>query len=117
MAKYNAKQATFFEDFAAGVFSPAASGSVPETKETSLAAAESIKPRCGTDRARVLDCIRAAGELGVTDEEIQTLLSMNPSTQRPRRIELLNARLIQPSGRRKTRSGREAVTWICTERS
>jgi transcription initiation factor IIE alpha subunit len=118
MAKFNPRQATFFDEFAEGVFLAAPSvpscGSVAETQQTSSAAAESVKPRSGTDRARVLEFIQAAGKRGATDEEIQNALAINPSTQRPRRIELLEARLIQPGGVRKTASGRNAVVWVLT---
>lgn len=44
---------------------------------------------------------------------MQTCLGMNPSTQRPRRIELVKAGLvIGPEGlTRKTSSGRKAQVW------
>jgi hypothetical protein len=58
----------------------------------------------------VLDAIRKLGE--ATDEEIQDFLSMNPSTERPRRIELWKAGLIEDSGHtRQTKSGRAAAIW------
>jgi hypothetical protein len=50
---------------------------------------------------------------GATDEEIQHELQMNPSTQRPRRIELVEAKLVLDSTmKRPTSSGRQAVVWI-----
>ena len=77
---------------------------------TSLAAAESIAPTAATLRAQVFDLLRSHG--GMTDEEMQQALSMNPSTQRPRRGELVDAGQVRDSGRtRKTASGREAVVW------
>lgn len=80
---------------------------------TSKAAAIAIKPARQTLQARVLDLIRAAGYAGLTDEQIITILNMNPSTERPRRIELQEAGKIVDSGRtRKTRSGRNAVVWV-----
>ncbi len=49
---------------------------------------------------------------GATDEEMQLGIPMNPSTQRPRRIELVEAGLVEDSGeRRKTRGGRSAIVW------
>jgi hypothetical protein len=78
---------------------------------TSVEAAQSIEPRSGTLRALVLDYIRGARD-GATDEEIQTALGMNPSTERPRRIELVSARLIYDSHTtRLTHSKRNAVVW------
>jgi hypothetical protein len=38
---------------------------------------------------------------------------MNPSTQRPRRIELMQVRLVKNSGRtRLSRAGRPASVWV-----
>lgn len=83
--------------------------------ETSVAASESMEPRAGTLRAKVLAHVRSKGNEGATDEEMQWALAMNPSTQRPRRIELEKARLVKDSHRtRLTRSGRAAVVWVAT---
>ena len=77
---------------------------------TSKAAALSVAPRTGTQRRRVLDAIAASG--GLTDEEIQARLAMNPSTQRPRRVELVEGGWIKDSGaRRPSSSGRESIVW------
>lgn len=79
--------------------------------ETSQDAARRIVPSVVTQRARVLECLRAAAN-GMTDEEMQVALQMNQNSQRPRRIELVDARLVYDSGRtRPTASGREAVVW------
>jgi hypothetical protein len=82
--------------------------------ETSRQAALDLYFRAGSLRDRVLRCLRDHPD-GLTDEELQGILNMNPSTQRPRRIELCNAEppLVKDSGRtRKTRSGRNAVVWV-----
>ena len=78
---------------------------------TSRAAAEEAEPAAGTQRAKVLAYIRECGFHGATDEEIQTALQMNPSTQRPRRVELFRAMLIAKAGTRPTKSGRAAQVW------
>ena len=78
-----------------------------ESKE----AAEKILPVAGTQRRRVYDFIAGRGHWGATDEEIQTALEMNPSTQRPRRIELTQSHHIVACGQRKTKSGRNATVW------
>jgi hypothetical protein len=79
---------------------------------TSRDAAERIAPRAGTLRQAVLGALLAA-PAGMTDEELQDALSMPPSTQRPRRIELTRAGLVRDSGRtRATKSGRRAVVWV-----
>lgn len=80
--------------------------------QTSMAAARSIEPQAGTLRGFVLDYLRGKGALGATDEEIQVALHMNPSTQRPRRIELVAKGLVRDSQRtRPTTSGRMATVW------
>ena len=76
---------------------------------TSAEAAERAEPRAGTQRAVLLALLRAA-PIGMTDEEMQAW--MQPSTQRPRRVELVNAGLVEDSGdRMRTRSGRLATVW------
>jgi hypothetical protein len=74
-------------------------------------AAESMRPTAETGRALVLALL--TGKLGgLTDEEIQRMLRMNPSTERPRRCELVAAGKVRDSGRRRaTISGRAAVIW------
>lgn len=81
--------------------------------ETSIAAAEAIKPRVEIYRERILAEIKRSGALGRTDGELQEQLNMNGSTQRPRRIELVDAGLVRDSGRtRKSASGRACVVWV-----
>lgn len=79
---------------------------------TSVAAAQEIKPTATTLRARVYEFLKAQGERGATDEEMQLGLPMAASTQRPRRVELVKAGLIGDSRlTRKTSSGRSATVW------
>jgi len=81
---------------------------------TSVAASRSIEPVAGTARANVLAAIRSS-VLGLTDEQIQDALAMPASTERPRRVELVELKLVKDSGRTaRTRSGRSAVVWIAT---
>ena len=78
--------------------------------ETSIAAAVSVEPSIASWQGKVLALLREGD--GLTDEEMQARLGLNPSTQRPRRIELVEAGLVRDSGqRRRTRSGRWAVVW------
>lgn len=86
---------------------------------TSRQAAELILPKAGTLRRKVYDFIAGCGPRGATDDEMQARIPMDPSTQRPRRIELHKARLIEAASNtdctartRKTRSGRDAVVWV-----
>ena len=97
------------EDCAGPLFAmaPAVRGSV-----TSAAAADSLTPATlNALQKRVLDFI-ARRPSGATDEEIANELEMNPSTVRPRRIELARRGMIVESGStRRTASGRMAVVW------
>jgi len=78
--------------------------------DTSREAAEQIEPTAGTERSRVLALLREVG--GLTDEQIQDRLEMNPSTERPRRVELCQMGFVHDSGEKAaTRSGRRAVVW------
>lgn len=80
---------------------------------TSTAAAESVVGKAGTLRAAVLDFLRRGS--GATDEEIQEGIPMAASTQRPRRVELVERGPVVDSGvTRATRSGRQAVVWRAT---
>lgn len=86
---------------------------------TSRAAAESVtRSTAQTDRERILAFLLRAGVTGATDEEGFDTLQMNPSTYRPRRIELAQAGRIVPlvvEGKgiaRPTHSGRFAVVWV-----
>jgi len=82
--------------------------------ETSKAAAKAlVNP--GTKRAAVLHFLESRGRHGATDDEIQLGLGMPPSTERPRRIELFEARLIVKNGmQRGTRTGRWAEVYVAT---
>jgi hypothetical protein len=85
---------------------------------TSIAAAVAITPDTPTLRRQVLDYIVSQGQRGATDEQIQEALAMNPSTQRPRRIELVRDGLVRDSGTtRLTGSGRKAVVWTVTNQN
>lgn len=78
--------------------------------DTSRAAAQAIKPCTGAMRQAVYDYLVQHGPS--TDEEMQEGIPMPPSTQRPRRCELVAQGLVEDSReRRKTRAGKKAVVW------
>lgn len=84
---------------------PSVNGSI-----TSAAAADALDATTlNAMQRRVLAYLEEHGP--ATDEEIATGLGMNPSTQRPRRIELARRGLIAEAGTRRTTSGRMAVIW------
>lgn len=81
--------------------------------ETSRRAAKQAKAKAPTEREKVLAYFRKQGERGATDDECQQALGMDPSTQRPRRVELWRARLVVGTPvTRPTRSGRAAQVWV-----
>ncbi len=84
-----------------------------EPRPTQVEAAAAVEPRTGTQRARVLAAIRTAGGDGLTDEEISARLGLSLNSARPRRLELVTARLVVASGRtRPTLGGGHATVWI-----
>ena len=98
---------------------PLMSGLTADTYETSAAAAASVDESKATQRAAVLDAIRAAGRQGATDDELQQRLGLDGSSERPRRWELwkLNRITVQRNAdgepvRRLTRTNRWAVVWV-----
>jgi len=100
------------EYFARVAFADAPGLARSDHPATAHEAAAAILPRSGTLRRRVFDHIAAAGELGATDAEIQRELDMPGNTQRPRRVELIEAGLIIDSGRRRTEHGRRMIVWV-----
>lgn len=77
-------------------------------------AATRAAPRASGDRLRILHALAEHGCM--TDEAIQVTLDMNPSTERPRRGELVDDGLVRDSGTMgRTHSGARAVLWEITE--
>lgn len=77
---------------------------------TSAAAADALAPATLNRLHRlVLEFLRRHGPS--TDEQIATGCGMNPSTARPRRIELARRGLVVEAGERRTASGRKATVW------
>ncbi len=86
--------------------------------DTSKEAASKMKAPAKGLRATVFEHLRSLYPGGATDEEMQRELEIGPSTQRPRRIELVQADLVQDSGTtRKTAAGRKAVVWRLTHQA
>lgn len=78
--------------------------------DTSRHAATLIVPHMPAQRQRVYDWLVVNGP--ATDEEISEGLNMNPSSVRPRRLELEQAGLVVESlPSRTTKSGRRASAW------
>jgi len=78
--------------------------------DTAVEAAVAVAPSATRLRTEVLLHLRQHGPK--TDEQMQDALGMNPNTQRPRRVELVERGLVGDSGeRRPTRAGRKAIVW------
>jgi transcription initiation factor IIE alpha subunit len=80
---------------------------------TSMAAADSMDRSTLNRLQRLIYDYLCDQAEGATDEEIAHACGMNPSTQRPRRIELARRGLVVESGTRTTASGRMACVWRC----
>ena len=84
--------------------------------KTAYAAAKQIESVSGAQRKSVYRALLEA-PAGLTDEEIQIILHMDPSSERPRRVELQRDGLVVDSGRtRLTASGRKATVWVAVKR-
>lgn len=93
-----------------------------DASATSRAASRAITIKSGSQRALVLLELYGGGDL--TDFEIQKRLSLAPSSERPRRGELVDAGFVRPvihtdgphigMGRTKTHNGSEWQLWTLT---
>lgn len=84
-----------------------------EHPETSVQAAARFLGKSGGARRRVM---AALAEIDHTDEELQRDLRMPANTQRPRRVELVDWGLVEPtSARRRGVSGSWSTVWAATE--
>jgi hypothetical protein len=77
---------------------------------TSMAAADSLDENTLNRLQRQVLAVIAAASAGLTDEEIQLHTGMNPSTERPRRIELERRGFITQAGPGRRAAG--GVLWF-----
>lgn len=82
--------------------------------DTSRDAADShTTPELARLEAVVLDAIRASGQTGMTDDEIEVATKLSHQTASARRRGLVLRGFVMDSDRRRdTRSGRAATVWI-----
>ena len=71
-----------------------------------------LQSRAERQRHQILSAITAAGAHGYTDDELQSLLSLDGNTQRPRRRELDIAGKIITSGKRVNARGNLCTVWV-----
>ena len=95
------------------------SGTPPHSdNDTSLAAAESMRPHVSRLARSVFTEIAACGEYGATCWEIEQRLSMSHQTASARIRELfLKGRITKSGKKRPTNSRRLAVVWIENRRA
>jgi hypothetical protein len=84
--------------------------------DTERIAAEMVRPRTGTLRAKALVTIAAAGENGLTHGELAETTGERHYSIAPRVTELVDQGWIVDSGRRRpTDTGSPAIVWILSE--
>jgi len=80
---------------------------------TSVAAADALAPKLGRLQRMAEDCIRDAGWLGLTADELAAKLGMDRYSIQPRTSELRRKGLIRDSGQRRPNStGKMAIVWV-----
>lgn len=80
-------------------------------QDTSIEAFEEIQPKIRKMHATIFDWLDKQPN-GATDEEMQVALGMNPSTQRPRRGEMVKLGMVAKTPfTRTTKSGKKAIVW------
>jgi len=85
-------------------------------RDTELEAAALVRPKSGTQRVKVLEAIRAAGDRGLTDPELAQVTGLYLYSAAPRRVELCESGWVKDSGlRRMTPNGRKAIAWVLTD--
>jgi len=85
-------------------------------RDTSIAAAEHMKPKAAAIRLRVLAEIQIRGSTGATCDELEQAFGMSHQTVSARLRELnLSGHVLDSEQRRKTRSGRNAIVWVARE--
>ena len=83
---------------------------------TSREAAWFAEPFANSKREKIFLYLLRSNN-GATDHEIQREVNIQPSTERPRRGDLVDVGLVEDSGRtRKTASGRQAVVWVACDK-
>lgn len=87
-----------------------------EPHPTALRGAVKVYPRSGTQRRLILDAIAAAGERGLTHDEIAAVPGVADTAHRTRKTELVEDGWVEDSGRtRPTVTGTDAIVWVLTE--
>jgi hypothetical protein len=85
--------------------------------DTSIDAANAIAPDLGRLQRLAETAIRAAGEAGLTADELAAWLKLERWTVQPRTTELSRKGFIRDSGqRRRNVTGKRAIVWVAATR-
>lgn len=88
-----------------------------EPHPTEVAGAVAAIPNTGSQRRLILDAIAAAGEDGLTHDELAEVEGVSDRAHRTRRKELEDDGWVEDSGRtRLTETRTDAVVWVLTKR-
>jgi hypothetical protein len=80
--------------------------------ETSIEAAEAIKPKHGPLQRLTLDAIASRGAFGLTADECAEVLGLDRWSIQPRTSELRKqARIVDSGLRRRNATGKKAIVW------
>lgn len=91
--------------------SPLLSERPSHREECSVLAAISVTPSGAASQRAEIFALLCRHPEGLTDEQIADTLKLNPSSARPRRLELEQAGAVKRVGTGTTRSGRSAALW------
>jgi hypothetical protein len=85
---------------------------------TEVEAAETAVKSSVRDRDRILQAVIDSGRRGMTDTELQRACNLIPNTERPRRRELVQAGLVEKSGRTRPSldTGNDSIVWTYIRR-
>ncbi len=84
--------------------------------DTSMEAAEALAPKLGRLQRMAERTIRAAGDHGLTADELATRLNMDRYSIQPRTSELRRKGVIRDSGKRRPNStGKRAIVWTASK--
>jgi hypothetical protein len=85
-----------------------------DAPSTSRATAERVTVKSGTGRHKVLYALYRSAPDGLTDYELANLTELAPSTERPRRGELVDAGLVRATAATRRHKGEVWTVWVIT---
>lgn len=80
--------------------------------QSSREAARMVMPRLNLIQSQVLAVMREAGNVGLTDWELDSKFNCRKSTYRSRRAELVEMGVLKDSGTRRENDGTKRTVWM-----